>query len=441
MESNHGKKRFLFIGLFFVVAGILFNQWTIGFLRPIPRPIVQIENLFIIWTFQLISIIVGCLFIIYRFRLTEARLILWYKNISAVFVALLTGFVFMNLILYAVSTIRASFAGVDPMTQKYGISARSLYPDLNDAQYQLLMKETWSRPYSYESFTTFKESQYSGTYVNVDEYGFRHIKNQAAWPPLKTNFNIFVFGNSTTFNYSVPDDKTMASYIQEFLRQTNHKNNVSVYNFGRGFYYSSQERALYEKLLIAGYVPNISVFIDGQEEFEPAYAGDNPQFTADIESLFKGGSYAQIFKNLPVVDFWKSFIAAENKKTSQDTSELKKTEVEDSIQRYIVNKKLIEKASLLFGVKSFFVWQPVSAYKYDLGSEPFIPAVQRGIPEGYTAMAEYSSTHTMGDNFLYLADTQLGIKKPLYVDNIHYSEEWSKEIASLIASFLENKIF
>jgi hypothetical protein len=39
----------------------------------------------------------------------------------------------------------------------------------------------------------------------------------------------------------------------------------------------------------------------------------------------------------------------------------------------------------------------------------------------------------MGDNFLWLADIQMNSNSALYVDSVHYTGDFSKEIAWMIA--------
>ncbi|MEK7180803.1 MAG: hypothetical protein AAB738_00515 [Patescibacteria group bacterium] len=370
---------------------------------------------------------------------------MWFKNASAVIVAFLVGFVFMNVALYAVSVVRASLGGINPVAEKYGVSPLSLYPGFTRAQYAELMKETWSRGFLYEPFTTIKEGPYHGTYVNVDESGFRHVKNQESWPLKKANFNIFIFGNSAVFNYGVPDEQTIASYLQEFL-QTGSGKNVAVYNFGRGFFYSSQERALYDKLLVSGNIPNVAVFIGGQTEFDVGTLGERPQFTQDIESFFSGNTYSRILSSLPVVSWIKSFLATKNTWSTSTISyvptEKDTTNINEAIQRFIANKKLIEATSLAFGVQVFFVWQPIPSYEYNPDLDLFKKAsIGPDASLGYPYMAKYVADHSMGNNFLYLADIQKGVKEPLYIDGLHYSGAWSREIALRIANFLKTKIF
>jgi hypothetical protein len=80
-----------------------------------------------------------------------------------------------------------------------------------------LLRETWNRGYAYEPFTYFKERPFTGKYVNVDPHGFRVTKEQGPWPPDRNRDFIFLFGGSTSFAYGLPDDQTVASYLQESL--------------------------------------------------------------------------------------------------------------------------------------------------------------------------------------------------------------------------------
>ena len=84
-----------------------------------------------------------------------------------------------------------------------------VYPGMDAESIHLLMKETWTRSYSYEPFTQFRERPFSGKFVNVSEAGYRLSKNQGPWPPDPTHYNVFVFGGSTTFGYGLPDTETV----------------------------------------------------------------------------------------------------------------------------------------------------------------------------------------------------------------------------------------
>ena len=61
----------------------------------------------------------------------------------------------------------------------------------------------------------------------------------------------------------LPDDETIASYLQQCAEATHFPTPPAIYNFGRLYYFSAQELALFQKLIEAGFVPQAAVFIDG----------------------------------------------------------------------------------------------------------------------------------------------------------------------------------
>ena len=59
MTPDSKKKISFIIGSLLIAAGVFINQWSVGYLRPIPRPVVEMKNLIIIWAFELTSAILG----------------------------------------------------------------------------------------------------------------------------------------------------------------------------------------------------------------------------------------------------------------------------------------------------------------------------------------------------------------------------------------------
>ncbi|MBU1047375.1 MAG: SGNH/GDSL hydrolase family protein [Candidatus Omnitrophica bacterium] len=338
----------------------------------------------------------------------------------------------------------------DPVTVRYGgESVQKVYGQMPQAEVDQLLKETWSRPLLYEAYTQFKERPFTGKYVNVHEQGFRLSKEQGPWPPQSANLNIFLFGGSTTFGYGVSDEQTIASYLQQYLVGKLQRP-VCVYNFGRGFYYSTQELILYERLLISGFVPDIAIFIDGVNDFY--HYNDEPLFTERLQVFIRGDkkepeSKLAVISKLPMARFARIIlrilhplpvdtttitIATTNLfPQSYDNQPL----LEAVIDRYLQNKKLIEAVSDVFSVEPVFVWQPVPTYDYDFHNYPFI---EGGFDRhtyskyGYEIMASRFDKEAFGNNFLWCADIQKDIEEPLYIDKFHYSPPMSNLFAERI---------
>jgi hypothetical protein len=333
---------------------------------------------------------------------------------------------------------------------RYGDSVlNAAYQGQGSADIAALLDETWSRPFVYEPFTQFKERPFRGAYVNVDSHGFRLTKNQGPWPPQPDSLNIFLFGGSTTFGYGVADDHTIASYLQEYLTVKLDRT-VRVYNFGRGHYYSTQERILYEALLAAGLVPHIAVFIDGLNDFY--YHSDEPEFTSTFREVVATGAGAHFISTTSLgraVRMLKDRLSTWRREqprgqlggNAEDDIHRRAAlgVIDPVIKRYLSNKTLIEAASKPFAVQPVFLWQPVPTYHYDQRYHPF---AEGGFGRhsysqyGYERMAEYIEATPLGDNFLWGADIQEAEKQPLYVDKTHYSAGFSKRIAMVVGDVL-----
>ena len=159
----------------------------------------------------------------------------------------------LNLVLYAVMRARRP---PEPSRMPLASDLPKLYPGWAAADVKTLLDETSRNgEYEYQPFTDFRERPFRGRFVNVDPAGFRFSKDQAPWPPRPQAINVFIFGGSTTFGVGLPDDQTIASYLQELAIADHPARPVAVYNFAVPAYFSSQELILFQQLLNAGFVP------------------------------------------------------------------------------------------------------------------------------------------------------------------------------------------
>lgn len=341
-------------------------------------------------------------------------------------------FVLLNILVYVVVVAKDRYReeSGNRVIKKYGYEKIELvYPNMTKKDIRELLHETWENRLVYEPFTSFREPICTGRYVNVVSPGIRTVRNQEPWPASSTNCNIFMFGGSTTFGYGVSDDQTIASYLQVYLRRHTGRN-VFVYNFGHGFYYSSQERVLFERLLTAGMTPNVVVFLDGLNDF--CFFDDRPMFSDRLaSSMNRTGGLVDSLSDLPLVKAVKRL--AESTCRSEPKRTFMNSELSRSVlDRYIRNIRIIESVSERFGIRPLFVWQPVPIYNYDLHQESFAvnSEIDELIRQGYAQMNDLKKN--LESNFVWCADIQKGERTPLYVDSAHYGPALSEKIAARI---------
>jgi len=389
----------------------------------------------------------------------RSRLARWYKNTALALLNLLVFLVLANVALYVLfrvkdaRTVRSRAEAVARIHEN--TSLRTVYPGMDAASIHQLIQETWSRPYEYEPFTQFKERPFHGRFVNVSEHGFRVSKDQGPWPPDPGNYNVFLFGGSTAFGYGVPDDQTVASYLQDYLREAVTPQ-ACVYNFGRSSYVSGQERVLLEQLLLAGAVPDLCIFLDGLNEF--AFPS-GPVETRRLEAIFESKTSlpdrwgwvewlpmtrlahysrraaARAFTKRPRIDpMNREPVAALDDGRYHDPEIIARV-----IDRYFGNRRLIASTCREYGTKAVFVWQPIPLYKYDLKYHLFATddfGSNFFAYYGYRYMEERVMESPPGMDFVWCADIQESLQEPLYVDKVHYTARMSNLLATTIGDAL-----
>lgn len=328
---------------------------------------------------------------------------------------------------------------VDPVSLTFGErSFQLVYPGRSREDIRQLLLETWSRPYAFEPLTDGREPAYRGRFVNVDPAGFRLPRSASPWPPDPGGLNVFVFGGSTTFGYGVADDETVVSALQSWLAERLPGRPVRCYNFGRGAYYSSQERALFEELLEGDFVPDVAVFIDGLNEF----VYDNPQLTGELRRFVRfpvRASLAALWHALPLHELVSRVKYRTDLRPAPSSLEKydDPARLERQIERYLVNRRLLKGAAADRGVRPLFVWQPIPTYKYDLrhhlfGTYDFGLNFYSGF--GYRRLAPRQEF--LGPDALWAADIQEGVREPLYVDDIHYTAAMARRLGEIIGKAL-----
>ena len=311
-----------------------------------------------------------------------------------------------------------------------------------------LTNETY-QPFEYEPFVEFRERPRSGNYVNVDAAGFRLSSAQSKWPPDPRRPAIFVFGGSTTFGYAVADDETVVSALSAMLRRDPRFHEAQLYNFGRGFYWSTQEYILFSTMMLSGPKPNMAIFIDGLNEFYDS--SQQPAFAADMKQAFEREGAArqtargrfsalwydtrQLLLLLPIF----RLTEAQRSRSPQGGPRLdpyNPESVHAAIDNYFINKAMIESIAALNHIETLFVWQPIPSYQYPSRLHWFFETFGYGPHSqsfyGYPQMKDQIESRR-DDDFVWCADVQKDAARPLYVDLVHYNPRGAALLADCIA--------
>lgn len=391
-----------------------------------------------------------------------AKLSRWYRAFAIIFLNTLLLFVVVNGGLSVAAYVKnyllrpyARQGTAGTALEQYGMQKTlQAHPGwTEDDVIEFFQADTRMRS-EYEAFTQFRPKGMESKFINISPNGYRLVKNQGPWPLDSNAFNVFVFGGSTAFGSRVADQETIASWVQEYLAKNDCGKQVCVYNFGRPSYFSTQERILFEELILSENIPSLAVFIDGINDI--GYWDGVPSFTYSLQMMVEEANrgwsvmdrFADFLESLPVTRAAKrlrELVYSENiKKTPEVNKEIAAAR---AINQWLTNKKMVETIADASGVHTLFVWQPVPTYKYDLKCHLFWNGGRSSSPDlfatGYTFLEQSGMRKDLerSGNLLWLADMQSGRAENLYVDALHYTACFSKEIASQIGAFIEQGEF
>ena len=319
----------------------------------------------------------------------------------------------------------------------------------------------------YEPFVETAHKPMIGRYYGITENGFRMTSKESPWPPKKSCRNIFFFGGSTCW-HTGPWWTGIPTAFKVELEHSENKND-EVYNFGRSSYFSTQERILYEQIILNGNKPNIAIFIDGLNDLQ--ITSGVPQASSFIASLYNqavsdnqqkyllGHNHIMLDKmkdalrwSAPAV-FFSNLKNVISKPSYQDSFALtpvspdlslarQEQELSVAIERMIQNWEMIDKISHEKGTIAIFVIQPVPVYGYNLKYHRFVPrawpASLANVAAGYP-MLKKKCAEKKGLKILDLSDMQSDSTENLYVDSCHYTAEFAKKIASRIYRFVQEQ--
>lgn len=308
------------------------------------------------------------------------------------------------------------------------------YPGTPRADLEQLLAETnRTNALEYAPYTIFKTKPMSGRFVNIDPAGFRHNREQCAWPPPANVPTVFAFGGSTTFGTAVADGETIPSYLQDELRRRGAAS-VCVYNFAQPGWSSPNERIAFQQLLVAGRRPTAAVFLDGLNEFR----------SDDMEMLLRATlhratnpswrySLSDTILALPL-----GRVARSIARRSAPPPAFTPITAEAAVERWLASCRLTSAMGHTASTRMLFAWQPVPLYEYDIRRHLFA----RTIPQPWWGTGAWQildrrrASLPLGDEMLWLGDIQRGMSGNLYVEEFHYSPLLTRAIAARMADAL-----
>ena len=305
---------------------------------------------------------------------------------------------------------------------------------------QLLEETSPSQGWEFEEITGFREVPRSTEYVNISDIGFRkNAKNRPTDNNLldtnSTNERIYFFGGSTTFGYGVADHQTIPAILEALSADR------TVFNFGRGYYFSEQENLLLDRLLNNGAPkPDLAIFLDGLNE-----GCTVSTYKSQLKTLFARASsidynwYADeklkpyIYAGSKIKSKLglnsKASVGRDVKETSCKNLNLPPIPLRDV---FLANLETRRSICRKHGISCITFLQPLPGSKSI--HRHIEPHLSEAFKKKYTQLLSPESLNSEG--FEDISDTLLPLQKHAYIDNVHYSPEANSLIARRIHALI-----
>lgn len=236
-------------GWLLVAAGLLMNQWSVGYFLAADGKIDDLFFIAIVWVADLTLIWLG----VNRLRAREP---LSRREIAFRSILLVSTILVIELVL---NTIRVAVEALaDPIDTRASLSpfreeewARRFFAEVAD-----YTDGSWR----YHPHLGWDALPFRGEFIDVDSVGVRKtwLPEPAPGDDVPT---IYMFGGSTTWGMLARDEYTVPSYLQKKLHEAGRS--FRVFNYGDLAYTSTQELINLILLLRDGHRPDFVIFYDG----------------------------------------------------------------------------------------------------------------------------------------------------------------------------------
>ena len=321
---------------------------------------------------------------------------------------------------------------------------KRIYGDKSIEEYRTVLQEQ-SIGQKYYPFVEYIEKARNGKFVTVSEQGTRCHYSDLEKCIAKGGVNeIWIFGGSTTFGYSVKNNETIAAYLSESFPRS------KIVNFGTASYYSTIERIRFENLLTELPPPKAAIFIDGLNDFYHYKVPDESNFSASYALIINSepnfGSFfhdARSYLKKRIKSFSISRLLEEkfgSKATIDEHTNISNEQLLKTIARFNRNHEILESIGGKFGITILNVLQPVPLYGIGHKTSS-VPTELLNFKDHVNSGAAYremlkpnGEIKFKNPHMLNLAN--LGISESMYVDTVHYTPMFNKKIAQEISQKL-----
>lgn len=338
-----------------------------------------------------------------------------------------------------------------PADAKVGVALRSYDGYYTRAEAEEVLDDFLylsQKGFPYAAWVGYEVPVFHSRMVNVDNGPGslplrRSLESASPIAPGKRIINVWCFGGSTTYSVDVADTDTLPSALERVLNQRLADRNVQVRvtNWGRPGYYTSQEVALLQAVLRqSATAPAAVIFLDGvNDTTHLMQTDDRPSHTDDIISAVQQAQFddngLRHFTWIPLVRL--AFeMRARLHPAGPDLGPPPPAPPDRLVKVYHDNIRMVQGMGDRLGFRSYFFWQPVSFYRYDLSRVDAIPyplyKYQKAFAAGYAAVEQQEHDAIPLSNLV-----QTYGHGHVFLDFCHYTPRFIQYMAARMADHID----
>ena len=310
---------------------------------------------------------------------------------------------------------------------------------------------------TYQPWVEFAEPAFQGKRVTVEPDSRGFLTRRTVNPVNATNLpvvKVFALGGSTTFGYNVSDEQTWPTYLSQILNERARAQSLGIHievvNYGRGYYYPSQETVLLMDLLKSGQRPQVAIFLDG---VNTGATQDVPEFYDQLKNQFHNVQFAgdaasdsSLLDTLRWIPFVRLAASLSPHRHDHHAPTVAQREsladaqaVTYQVNMFRQNRAMAKIIAELYAVTPLFVLQPHAVVNYP------VELYRRSLPEDFfkwRSIATGVYAHLRHDpGVLYLGDLfeTWGHHRKAIVDELHYSPAFHRFLAAQLADQINLK--
>ena len=301
-------------------------------------------------------------------------------------------------------------------------------------------------PSKYSPFTEALEAERYSKFLSVGSYSNRCNYNEIKLckeTPKGGDDEIWIFGGSEIFGYGLKNNETIAAHLEKLFFEK------KIINFGQGFFYSTQDRILFQNLLTFLPPPKIAIFIEGFNDFKKEHFLENEfpgitSLTSNYEKLIKKKKISKYlsfkiwmnnkFNKFSIVKLYK-----EKKRKKIVNKNEANIIVKDPnkiynklIDRLKINFKINKSLEQEFNTKIINVLEPIAL---SIDNEILSKMSNDELMFYKREFFHYKNIYELIEkneillSYVDLNLVNLKIKNKMYIDHVHYTSKFSEAIA------------